>query len=147
MYINHHCVAETLEAIRAKQGVNAIIVLHFVRQKASVCFDFFKGLRGNTFLCRGKNKNVQLETLSVYRRPLRVGVRSLPPQTKNPRYGPDSQRIGITMNNCGRAWARLLFLPPLLYGSAIISKPIHLLAYRKAYYLVHQVHCWCLPSP
>ena len=34
----------------------------------SVCCVFIKGLRGN-FLCRGENKNVQLETLSVYRRP------------------------------------------------------------------------------
>ena len=55
-----------------------------------MCFDFFKGLRGTNFLCRGENKNVQLETLAVYTRPLWMGVRSLPAKTKNPRYGPAS---------------------------------------------------------
>ena len=37
----------------------------------SVRFDLFKSLKGN-FLCRGENKNFQLETLSVYERPLWV---------------------------------------------------------------------------
>ena len=38
----------------------------------SVCFVFFKGLSGN-FLRRGGNKNFQLETLSLYGRPLPEG--------------------------------------------------------------------------
>ena len=41
--------------LHAKQGVCAIISRDNLRQKASVCFVFFKGLRGN-FLCRGENE-------------------------------------------------------------------------------------------
>ena len=55
--------------VPGKQGVLAVINHDNLRQKAPVCFVSFNGLRGN-FLCRGENKNVQLETLSVYGRPL-----------------------------------------------------------------------------
>ena len=55
--------------VQAKEGVYVIKSHDNLRQKASVRFFFFKGLLGN-FLCRGENKNVQLETLSVYGRPL-----------------------------------------------------------------------------
>ena len=49
------------------------------------------------YVCSGENKNGQLETLSVYRRtPAVRGVRSLPPQIKNPRYGPGRS---VSLNN------------------------------------------------
>ena len=41
--------------VPAKQGVYAIVNHDNLRQKASVCFVFFKDLRGN-FLCGGKKK-------------------------------------------------------------------------------------------
>ena len=41
--------------LQAKQGVYAIISHDNLRQRASLCFVFFKGLRGN-FLWRGENK-------------------------------------------------------------------------------------------
>ena len=47
----------------------------------SECFVFFKGFKGNS-LCRGKNKNFQLETLSVYGRPLPEGCAEFAPTDK-----------------------------------------------------------------
>ena len=52
-----------------------------IETRASVWFVSLKVLEA-TF-CVGWKQNVQLETLSVYGRPFE-GVRSLPPQKKNP---------------------------------------------------------------
>ena len=72
--------------LQAKQGVYATISHDNLRQKASVCFVFFKGLRGN-FLSGGENKTSNYKSCLYTRDPCK-GVRSLPPQTKNARYGP-----------------------------------------------------------
>ena len=60
-------------------------------------FFFSKGRRGN-FLCRGENKTSNLNPVCIRETPVR-GVRSLAPQTKNPRYGPDNSRNAFVLTD------------------------------------------------
>ena len=57
-----------------------------------MCF-FFKGLRGNLLcVCRGGGggaKTPTLDPVCIQETPEKMIVWSLPPQMKNPRYGPD----------------------------------------------------------
>ena len=83
-----HCL------VQAKQGVNSIKSHDNLRQKASVFFFFFLSLKVvEAAFCVGvKTKRPTRNPVCIRETPVR-GVRSLPPQTKNPRYGPDRRYI------------------------------------------------------
>ena len=81
--------------VPAKQGVYAIIDHGNLRQKASVRF-----VLEATFRVGVKTKTSNYKPCLHTGGPCDVrGVQSLPPQTKNPAYGPDvRQRADITNN-------------------------------------------------
>ena len=73
--------------VQAKQGVNSIKSHDNLRQKASVFFFSLKVVEA-AFCVGVKTKRPTRNPVCIRETPVR-GVRSLSPQTKNPRHGPE----------------------------------------------------------
>ena len=77
--------------VQAKQGVYAKNSYDNLRQKVSVCQKVLEA----AFLVGVKTKRLTRNPVCIREASVR-GVRSLPPQTKNPRYGPEYSRLRNT---------------------------------------------------
>ena len=81
---------QTNAFFETKQGVDAIINHYNLKQKASVCVFSLKVSEATlcVFVGGGGAKTPTLDPVCIRETPEKMIVWSLPPQMKNPRYGP-----------------------------------------------------------
>ena len=82
---------QTNAFFETKQGVDAIINHYNLKQKASVCVFSLKVSEATlcVFVGGGGAKTPTLDPVCIRETPEKMIVWSLPPQMKNPRYGPE----------------------------------------------------------